>query len=109
VAGIQPKNDSEALILLWDRLFGNGIEGAIPGIQRDLESLKKGQEKNFDQIEAVDDRLTNYIHTREDTCPLLKRADKKGMSAARLAGIIFGAVSANMGLMTLVLKLAGKI
>ena len=106
---IQQKSTDEAVMLLWDRLFGNGIEGAIPGIQRSLDGLRKGQERNNAAIGAEKERLTEYIATRESTCPLLKNREQRGASSARLIGVICGANGAVLGIIMLVLKLAGVI
>lgn len=106
---IRPTTTDEAVMLLWDRLFGNGIEGAIPRMERSLVELRKGQERNQELISEEKQRLTDYIHTREETCPLMVEKEKKGVGTARLMGIIFGMNGVILGITMLVLRLVHVI
>lgn len=51
----------------------------------------------------------NYQKTREETCPLNRRTEKRGASTARLMGVIFGTNGAILGITMLVLKLTGVV
>jgi hypothetical protein len=113
MSGIQPRNTDEAVMLLWDRLFGNGIEGAIPGMQRDIKDLRKELKCNSEETESVDFRLTKYIAEREETCPLVLnrkgKRDTRKVRAAKIFGYICLGIATNVGLLTLVLKIARLI
>ena len=106
---IRPTTTDEAVMLLWDRLFGNGIEGAVPGIQRSLEDLRTGQKVNYELIVGEKERLTNYILTRAETCPLVAAKERRGQGTARLLALVFGANGALLGIAMLILKVARVI
>jgi hypothetical protein len=70
------------------------------GMTSDLREIKI-------MLLALSADFAEYVKTREDTCPLNRRREKRTGSTARLFGIVAAAVAINTGIATLVLRLAG--
>jgi hypothetical protein len=82
----------EDIATIKAKLF-NGLTGDIA----EIKTILKSQNESF----------AAYQLTRESTCPLNRRSDKKGTATARLVGIVAGAVAINTGLATFILKAVG--
>ena len=70
------------------------------GMTSDLQEIKI-------MLLALSADFSEYVKTREDTCPLNRRRDKRGTSTARLFGVVAAAVAINTGLATFILKAVG--
>ena len=70
------------------------------GMTSDLQEIKI-------MLLALAADFAEYVKTREETCPLSSRRDKRTGSTARLFGIVAGAVAINTGIATFILKAVG--
>ena len=82
----------EDIATIKAKLF-NGLTSDIS----EIKTILKNQNIDF----------AEYQKTREETCPLNKRKDKRGISVARVIGVAAAAVAINTGIATFILKLAG--